>query len=148
MNLVEQIHTAIKSKVTTALGASYKELQFVFDVSKNSERGMASAYGVRPLAASNASGVTQHYTLDQQFEVILTGLAARTNSDSDKFTLIFSLYDKVDEIFNTCFLTKLGLPSIVMIVDSPNISEVEFFDENQFIVLRFTMNIKYRRQIA
>ena len=148
MNLVEQINTALKTQVTTVLGPTYKELQYIFDVGKNSERGLTSAYGVRPLSASNAVGVTRYYTLDQSFEVILTGIAARTVNDTDKFNLIFTLYDKVDQILNQCFLTKLGLPNIVLLVDSPSINEIEFFDENQFIVLRFSLNVKYRRLIA
>jgi len=147
-NIVEQIYDAIKSEVATSLGASYQELPFVFDVSKNDLRRIKKGYGVLHKSATSADSVTRVYALDHSFQVIFTETNGRTNSDADAQEALNVLYDKIDEIFKGMVLRKLGLNSIVLLVFEPSIEEPEFLDDNQFLVLRFGFIVKYRQTIT
>jgi hypothetical protein len=146
--IVTDILTNAKSTISTTLGASYQELRFVYDVSKNDLRAAYLAYGMRPLSATTAdSGTVRAYTLDQGFEIILLNTSARPDSDAEKTTAIGVMYDKCDEIFKALVNSKAGVPSYVLVVNQPSISEPEFLEENKVIVLRMQLNIRYRSTI-
>lgn len=60
MNIVEQINDAITSKVSTILGGTYSQLQWIINPEKNNFKGNAKRYGVRPLAASSKEGILRY----------------------------------------------------------------------------------------
>jgi hypothetical protein len=138
------IYTAILGVVATNAGASYQELPYVINVEKNDLRRIKNGYGVRYLEANASEGVTRHYTLDQRFEIILTTSNPRKNDDSDLLTATATLYDLIDDIFKDLVATKVGLPSLVLLVYEPSISEPEYLNDNDFIVLRHQVTVKYR----
>lgn len=143
-NYVEQILTETKSLIAGELGSDYQLLRFIYDVEKNGLRGAFKAYGVRPLFASTAETVTRVYTLDHQFEVILTDTFARGDNDSQREAALNVMYDKSDEIFKELVNHKINLSNFVLNIFDPTISEPEFLDDNKFVVLRMQYFVKYR----
>lgn len=146
MNIVEQIHTAIKTTCASVFGADYVELRRVFDPSQNDQRGAAKAYGVRHLSASSADGVMRYYTMDHGFEVQLSRSFTDRTDDAETQSVINEMYDLIDDLLVEVFLKKLSLPSIVMIVDNPAISEPELL-ENGTVLIRTSFNVKYRNAV-
>jgi hypothetical protein len=146
-NYVEQILTETKALIATELGSDYQELQYIYELEKNTVRGARLAYGVRPLAADTAESVTRVYTLDHVFEVILTDTFARGDNDSQRETALNTMYDKSDEIFKELVNHKINLASFVLNIFNPSLSDPEFLDDNKMIVLRMQYIVKYRSDL-
>lgn len=146
--IVSQIITAAKAQIATTLGATYSELAFEIDLEKNNFRSNDKRYGFIPLeAANNETSINRYYTLDHRFNLILTQQADIRQSDADLRAVREDLYDKMDELFQAFILTKLGLSSIIMLIDSPEIEAPEYLEDNRLVVLRGTITIKYRQSI-
>jgi hypothetical protein len=141
---VSQILTSTKSIISTELGSDYQALRYIYNVELNGLRGAYKAYGVRPLAASSNETICRNYTLDHQFEVILTDTFARADNDSQIETSIGTMYNKADEIFKELVNQKIGLSSFVLNVFDPSISEPELLGDQKFVILRMQYTIKYR----
>lgn len=138
------IFDGIKTIVAANAGATFQELAYVINVEKNDLRRIKNGYGVRYLEANPSDGVTRHYTLDQRFEIILTTSNPRKNDDSGLLSSTSTLYDLIDDIFKDLVNSKVGLPSLVLLVYQPTISEPEYLNDNDFIVLRHQVTVKYR----
>lgn len=146
--IVTSILTNVLSTISSTLGGSYQELRHIYDVTKNDIRTAKLGYGVRPLSASNSEpGILRVYTVDHGFEVILTDTITRGASDTERTTAIGTMYDKADEIFKALVNSKAGSASYVLVVNNPSMSEPEFLEENQIVVLRMQLNIRYRSAI-
>lgn len=147
MNVVEQINDAITARVSTILGVSYKELDYLINVEKNNFKANASRYGVRPLSSSTVSGVTTYYTFDHEFElIIMTDFKPHPVNDQDMRDKTFILYDKLDEIFKDLFCSKAGLNSIILNIDSMDMDEPDYLEDN-VVVIRTKLNVKYRQAV-
>ena len=146
-NVVQQIHEAIKSLAATTLGADYNEMPRILVPEENDLRTGAKAYGVRHLSGSYADGVTRAYTMDLGFELILTDRIADRNSDANAQVVFNALHDKADAFLVQAFLTKVGLPTIVLVVNQPTFSEPQVMP-NGLALLRVGFNVKYRQDIA
>jgi hypothetical protein len=147
-NIVSQIHTAIDTLVATQLGASYQRMRKMYNPGENDLRNSKSCYAVLHGSASNAEGVTRVYTLNHAFRVqIMTTFVDRLD-DSKIQTEINSLYDKIDAILVNMHLTKLGLSSIVLLVNEPSIDEPQILFENTAVLISFGINVRYRNAIA
>lgn len=147
-NLVEQINDSLTSILATEAGAGYEELDYIINISKNAWDRNKDRYGVRPLDASTAAGVTNVYTLDHDFEIILTSEYVNSGVDDvDQREKTFVLYDKMDEFYKAAYLRKAGLPSIVLYVSEIDMDEPEYLEDNQVVVLRASVTIKYRNAI-
>jgi hypothetical protein len=144
--IVTSIFNAITSTVTTALGPDYKQLRNIFKPEDNDLRIINKAYAVRHGASTNADGITRHYTMDQRFEVVLVNRASQRDDDAATQAIFGVLYDKADDILRAAFSTKLGIPSIVLNVDSPEISQPELL-ENDAAVIVLSFNVKYRQAV-
>jgi hypothetical protein len=144
---VTQIIAKIKEQAGTELGAEWTELPHVLDLTKNDNRRGKQGYGVRPLSASEAGGITNTYTLDHGFELVLMASVPKHDDDSQTFDVIGTLYDKQDELLKRMIRTKLGLPGVVLLVSAPNLAEPEFINDRQFVALRQTFNVRYRQAI-
>jgi hypothetical protein len=147
-NFVSQINTAIETTVKNVLGSSYQKLDYVFDISLNNFRANVLAYGVRPLSSNTSLSITQNYTFNHEFEVILTDNYKNKGNDLNQMTKTLDLYSKMDDIFKSLYLTKAGLPNIVLNIDNISTSEIEFFNEENVAILRSQINVKYRNKIA
>lgn len=142
--IVNDIITELKSICSTVLGAEYQLVPFIFDVSKNDSRRSEKAFGVRSLSGTPSESVTKYYTVDQGFEIVLVDTIARTADDSQREDVIGVMYDKADEIFKEIVNTKINLAVNVLVVNGPELSEPEFYDENKLVVLRVGITAKYR----
>ena len=142
--LVPQILEQSRSIAATELGATYQRLAFIYDLSKLDIRRGRLAYGIRPLSAVPSSGIVRAFTLDHEFELILTDTIARGLDDSQRETAIDVMYDKADELMKLMINTKINLSNFVIHVFQPSISEPEFFDDNKVVALRTQYIVKYR----
>ena len=151
--VVADIRTGIEGRVATLLGASYQKLRRFYTAEQNTQRGAEKGYAVIEGAASDASseGTFKFYTLDQEFQIIIVDTIARDTEDSFKQTVAEELYDKADEMLVDFLGSGLGTISvtngIILTTNSPSISEPEFL-ENNSVLLRVSLNVKYRRQFT
>lgn len=147
---VSNIVTNTKELIATTLGATYQELAHVYEVTKNNIRNAKLAYGVRSLSADPVSTVTQTYTLDHLFEIILTDTAPRSGtSDAQLQASFMTMFNKADEIFKAMVNTKISLPLSVLNIFDPRILEPEIIDgETKMAVLRMQVTVKYRSALT
>lgn len=142
--IVSDILTNVSSQAATTLGATWQELQYVHDVTRNHERNLKMAYGVRPLSGVPApESINRYYTMDHGFEIVLTDSIARQDSDTPVRTSIGTLYNKADELFKALVNTKISLPTTVLFISSPTIPEPEVIP-GKAVVVRVQFVVKYR----
>lgn len=147
-NIVEQINDGITNVISTTLGVTYSELNYLINVDKNNFKANSKRYGVRPLAGSTVEGITRVYTLDQEFQIVLThDYFSNPSNDQDLRDKTFLLFDKLDEIMKNLFINKAGLPTIILNIDSVTILEPEYFDIEKVVVLRADFKVKYRQAV-
>lgn len=147
MNIVEQINDGISTRMATVLGGTFSELNFLIDIEKNNFKSNSRRYGCRPLAGSSTSGITNHYTLDQEFEVFLSHeYIVNPSNDQDLRDQTFFLYDKYDELLKDLFTSKAGLPNIILNIDSISLSEPDY-SVKDLVILRGQFNVKYRQAV-
>ena len=147
--VVKSVYDALKSNVTTTLGADWTELRFLFDVEQNDQRTLEQGFGVTPLAAVDNPSILKTYTLDQDFQIILTRTQGREIDDTDKINALLDagfLYDQASEIFKSVLNTQLGIPAIVMSVSNPNM-DAPLFLANA-VVLNITVTVKWRETLV
>lgn len=144
MAIVTDIQAQLKGQVATVLGADWKELTHVYDLPKNADRIRKNGYGVRPLQAVSTSGVTTYYTMSQTMEVILTDTIPNQADDSDKETAFNTLFDKADAIFKNVLGGKLSSPAFILVINNPEVSQPEVFEQESFVALRLRLDVVYR----
>ncbi len=149
MNVVEQINNAMKTRIASLLASPWAELNYVLDVGKNEFKGNTKRYGVRPLNGDTVSGVTRHYTINQDFEVILThDYIPHPTNDVDQRAKTFLLYDKMDVIFKDLFCSKANLNTIILNIEELNMAEPEYSLAENVVVLRALFTVKYRQAVT
>lgn len=144
---VSSIMTAIKSIASGYLGADWRELRSVMNLSANDLRSASKGYGVRPLPATSTESVTNSYALDHGFELVLMNSNPKVDDESQAMTVVGDLYDKQDEILKLIMRTKANLPGTVLIVTNPALSEPEFVNGREFVALKQQFTIRYRQTI-
>lgn len=143
--IVSTLVTAIETQIAAELGASYSELGYVLDVSKNSYRQNDNRYGVLPLESVQVSGVTRFATYEQNFQIVLTkGYGQSKISDSDQRDKAIELYQLAHQVNKRLVTTKAGSPSNVMNVSNLRIDQPEYLTEEKVAVLRATVTLTYR----
>ena len=148
MNLVEQIVNAMTSEVQTALGIEYAELEYLYEVEKNAFTNNSKRFGIAIKSASSSITPTRAYTLDHEFEVVVTdNYFNKEDSDLDQREKIISLYSKIDDVTKRIYARKAGIPAVVFFVTLSSISEPEFINDDNIAVLRAVYIIKYRNNI-
>ena len=145
-NLAGTIRDAIDSTVGTTVGATYQSLRRVYSPEENDFRNIAKAYGVRFGSASPVDQILNAYTVDHDFDVLITGRAVNRQDDADIQTTLTEIYDQIDDITVELTRTKIGLPLIVMTVGVPTISAPEFF-ENEVVLITATYAVRYRQAL-
>jgi len=147
-NLVEQIKDALITEITTAVGAGWSELDYVHNVELNNFRNQTKRFGVRPLGGIQVSGVTREYTIDQDFEVILTHDYVNIDGDANQVTQSLLLFDKMDDILVRVILNKVGLPTVIMNITGFTLDEPEFIESANLVVQRTRIIIRYRQSLT
>lgn len=144
MAIVTDIQTQLKAQVASVLGASWQELTHVYELEKNADRVRKNGYGVRPLQAVSTSGVTTFYTMSQTMEVILTDTIPSQADDSDKEAAFNTLFDRGDAILKNVLGGKLSSPSFILVINNPEVSQPEIFEQESFVALRIRLDVVYR----
>ena len=140
-----QIKDALLSEIAIELGASYKQLAYVEDVSKNSFNTSNDRYGVRGLGSIETASVTKYATFLQSFEVVLTkGYIQSTIDDTEQVSKSYELREKAYDIYVNAVKNKIALPSVVMNVSNFQVSEPEYLEDDKVVIIRCTMDILYR----
>lgn len=144
--IVRTIYDAMRTEIVSTLGSTWTELRFLFDVEQNDRNTANQGFGLIPGAASNSPTVIKTYTLDQEFEVILTRTNVREIDDADKVNaLLDDLYNQTSELAKALLDTNIGLPGIVFMVNNHNISAPEF--TANYVILRSQYTVKWRESI-
>jgi hypothetical protein len=144
---VTTIMTEIKSLAASSLGNAWHELPNSIDLKGNDSRRGSKGYGVRPLGAADAPSVTNSYSLDHVFEVVLMDRNPRKDDESQAMAVLGDLYDKQDEIYKSLVRTKVNLGGTVLLVSNPSLSDPEFVNGREFVALRQQFNVRYRQTI-
>lgn len=144
-NPVGAILTALKTEVSTLLGASYKELKYVYNLEDNDKRAMQKAYGVGVRSGNTVSGVVKAATVDQVFFVTICDHINNRSNDESQRTVISNLYEQIDTLTKNIFQKKVNAPTVVLSVQDFALNEPEVIDKNSLaITVEYT--IKYRSQ--
>ena len=146
-SLVTDIITGIETRLAAVL-TTYDPLRYYFDITKNDYAGNNNRYAVVPKEVETQVGVVRSVTVNQDFQIILTsGYRNNPKSDTDLQAVIKDLYDKMDDVLNDLYLTKLGAPSIVLLLTLSGIEEPEILEDNKVIALRMNIKVRYRRDL-
>lgn len=145
-NIVSQIHSAIDTVVVGQL-SGFQKMRQIYQPEQNDLRNAKNSYSILHGAATFAQGITRYYEMNQRFTIQLMTTYVSRLDDANVQTELNTLYDKIDSIFVNLFLSKLAIPTIVLIVNEPTIDEPVILD-NQAILIRFGINVRYRNAIA
>lgn len=147
-NVVQQINDAMETQIATSVGAGWNKLSYIFNVENNHFRTNNQRYGSRPLSASNVPGVTRQYTVDHIFEIILTTDYVNKQSEDSQKAAVFTLFDKMSDILVDIIKGKIGIPNIVLNIEPFAHLEPEFLEEDNVVVQRTQVTIRYREALT
>lgn len=146
-NIVEQINDGLTTTLGTTLGSPYQELSHMINIEAENLKGNKQRYGVRPLGGSSAAGLTRNYTLDHEFEIIISDeYFPNPSNDQNQREAAFGLFNKMDSFLKEVFISKAGLPSIILNIDNISMDEPNYEIKN-VVILRAQLNIKYRQPV-
>lgn len=138
--------TGIKGIIANQLGATFKELPFSLDVTKNRLLGGTRGYAAWAGLMNESPGVTGFVTVDQTFEMTLTdSYGSSQTGDAAQRAVGIQLYDRLEAIYVRLVSEKAGSPARVMNVSRLIVEPIQFIDSN-VASLRATFDIKYRTQ--
>lgn len=147
-NLVAQIHANLKTIAASTLGADYHELRDTIDLDQNDERTIHNGFAVRHGDAFPAlENLVNAYSMDHNFEVVLTKRNPRHDKDTELQAALNELYSKADDLFVQFFQTKLRLPELVVHLFEPQVLEPEFYQDKAYAALRLQMLVRYRQSL-
>lgn len=142
---MRDIKNALEAEIQSELGASYKPLAYLEDVTKNSFRTSSERFGVRPLASSQVPGVTKHVQFIQSFEIVLSKSYTESNiDDSEQIDKSLDNRENVLAIYKRIVNNKGGLPLVILNVFDLSVADPEYLEEDKVAVQRATVNIQYR----
>lgn len=141
---VSTILTSLASQVSTTLGATWSELEYIYNLEDNSKKSIEKRYGVGALAGQSVEGTTKALTVDFGFFIVLTRDFVNRSSDEKQRTLLSDIYDELDTICNNIFQKKLNNANILLVSELVY-NEPEIINDNG-ISVRVDFTIKYRNQ--
>lgn len=143
LNIVA-IRTAAEDLVATALGASYKELPFQYDVESNDARSLAAGYAVSLGDAAQVYTIDQLVNIEQDLFVDVTKRVYIRNDDDKMSDAIDTIYNALEQIIVGFCLDKIALRNIIQKVELSSMSEPTRIGEGRDIVrIRLSFKIKY-----
>ena len=146
-NLVEQITGGIEARLADVL-TGFEPLRYYYDLAKNDYKGNTDRYAVLPQSIESQSGVIQSITIDQTFQITLTtDYRNDPKSDTDLQAKVKYLYDKMDNVLRDIVLTKLGVPSIILLVTLGGYDAPQVLEEQKVIALSMDIKIRHRRDL-
>ena len=146
--VVKSINDALETQLLATLGSPWTELDYLFDLERNSFRQNTKRFGARPLSGSSLGGVTRQYTIDHVFEIVLTTDYVNKQSDAAQKAAMLSLFDKMSDILVVILKNKIGIPNIVLNIEPFSHLEPEFLDEHNVVVQRTQVTVRYREALT
>jgi hypothetical protein len=140
---VSSILTSLENQIATTLGASWSELDYVYDLESNNSKNINNRYGVGTLAGDSVSGTTKAITVDFGFFVVLTKCMVNRSSDAKQRVVLSEIYDQFEEINKAVFQKKLNNANILL-VSELSYDEPEVIHNGLSVKVNFI--IKYRNQ--
>ncbi len=138
---------SIKVRAQAVLGATYSELGYATDISKNTFKGNEKRFAVLPKGGSEQSGAIGYVTFEQDFEVILTdGYINKPLSDSQSQAKAITLQDLAFSIYKDLIQTKCGSVACISVRDL-SLGEPQFLDKDNVVIQSATFKVKYRTQL-
>lgn len=144
MTSAATIYTALLSQISTTLGATWSQLDYAYNLEKNSLRDQSKAYGVVIGSNNTVTGTTQAVTYDQSFGVILGMKYTNRKSESSQVSAISTLLQAKESLDIQIFQKKLNT-SGVLVVQEIGMDE-PIVDNDNIVYLRFNYIVKFRNQ--
>lgn len=147
--IVNTIITNIKTIINSEIGSEFTALPHEINIEMNNLKTSKKGYAVLPEDLSSDSGVTRALTIKQGFEITLTdNYINKGNNDTAQKTATNYLYQKIFEIYNKLYLSKIGLGTTVMNVNDLTISKPEYLENDNVVILRSSLQVIYRQAIV
>ncbi len=149
-NEVVDLVEAIKTRTSTVLGSDYKPIGYAIDIEKNPSKGSNKRFGVvvGSLGQTEEYGVLSSYTVMQEFTVKITNSYSQSKvNDSDKLAKTNVLFDLALSVYTDLVKEKAGLPSVVVIVGDMTVSDPEYLEEDNVVVLNMSFAVTYRKTL-
>lgn len=143
---VSSILTSLSSQVATTLGASWSELEYIYNLEDNTQSNNDYRYGVGASSGTSVSGTNKAITVDFRFFVVLTRNFINRSSDENQRTMLSAIYDQFETLDQNIFQKKLNNANILL-VSELDYEEPEVVGDNTLAV-RVNFTIKYRNQTA
>lgn len=146
-SIVNDIITHIEGQMAAALPVSYSKLSHVIDVAKNKFKGASNRYGTRPLSLDQNNLNLGNYTVDHNFELILTNSykSSKLVNDEDMRNKAIILQDYMHDCFKRMY-TNRDLIEIKQVFNL-TFDEPEYDADNHLVIQRATITIKYQRSL-
>ena len=144
---VNDIIAAAKGEIATLL-PTYTQLDYEYDLTQNNFTNRPLRFGFTPGSITFLEGRTlRHVTVEQEFEVILTTDFANQDDDTNQAIAVGVLYEASHDVIKSLTSTKLGLPSLVLLVTGDTMDEPEFLEDNTIAAIRTTISVTYKYAI-
>jgi hypothetical protein len=139
---ISSILTSITSQVSTSLGGTWSELEYIYNLEANNTKNIEKRYGVGTLNGASVGGTTKAITVDFDFFIVLTKNFVNRSSDENQRTLLSEIYDEFETINQNIFQKKLNNANILLVSDL-SYDEPEIINDNG-ISVKVNFTIKYR----
>lgn len=147
MSTITDIKAGIEARIEIAV-STYAKLSYQTDISNNKFKGNSKGYAVLPSSALEVDGLLGSYNMDHEFSISLTNSynqgAKSQIGDELKTSRIAELQDDILAIYSDLSVNKGAIDASILVINSLNISEPDFIDEEKVIIINFTVNVKYK----
>jgi len=141
---VSSILNSLQLQIADTLGATWRELDYIYDLEANNSKNIDNRFGVGTLSGSSVSGVNKALTMDFNFFVVLTKSFVNRSSEENQRTNLSEIYDLFELINAEIFQKKLNNANILLVSDL-EYNDPEVIDSNG-ISVKVNFTIKYRNQ--
>lgn len=144
MSDISSILTSLEAQVSSTLGSSWSELDYIYDLEQNHFKNNDRKYGVGADAGASVSGTNKAVTVDFGFFVVLTRNFINRSSDENERTILSDIYDQFNELNKNIFQKKLNNANILLVQDLSFTAPEKIGEATLAVRVDFT--IKYRNQ--
>lgn len=141
---ISSILSSLETQVASVLGSDWSELDYVYDIEKNTSANNHNRYGIGVLNGSSVSGTNKAITVDFGFFVVLTKYVVNQSSDENERTALEAIYDEFENINKNVFQKKLNNANILLVSELSYDTPEPVGDNTISVRVNFT--IKYRNQ--
>lgn len=145
-DIVSQIVTAAKTRLTAVLSSDFEQLKYVKDLKKNGRTPWG--YGVligdeEPTEPS----VFGSYTAEMALQVVLYRAPNAIQNDRDIEEAELTLEQWKDRVHREFTTTRLYENDVIVLISDPSVTP-EYFEDSEAVALRLTFPVKYRNSRA